>query len=180
MMSDAFELLLQGSGQAYFGEQVTQLEHALQSAYLAIQAGADDEMVLAALLHDIGHVLEGQVDDELGVIDHDAVAMAWLREQGFGERLIALVGGHVAAKRYLVATNPAYAARLSEASKKTLAKQGGPMSLAECATFESHPHLKEMLRLRSWDEQAKVPGAAVPGLDAYRPMLDAYLAQHRS
>lgn len=179
-MPDAFDLLIQGTGHAYFGEQVTQLEHALQSAYLAVQAGADDETILAALLHDIGHVLEGDVDDELGVIDHDAVAMSWLRDHGYGERLIALVGGHVDAKRYLVATNPSYAARLSEASTRTLAKQGGPMSSDEIKAFEAHPLMKEMLRLRSWDEQAKIPGAQVPALDAYRPMLDAYLASARS
>lgn len=173
---DAFELLAQGTAQAYFGEQVTQLEHALQSAHLAVQAGADDETVLAALLHDIGHVLEGEVDDELGVIDHDEVGQQWLREHGFGERLVALVGGHVDAKRYLVATNPGYRERLSEASVRTLAKQGGPMTPEEARLFAEHPLSKEMLRLRAWDEQAKVPGAAVPGLDFYRAMLATYLA----
>lgn len=172
---DALHLLARASGQAYFGEPVTQLEHALQSAKLAADAGADDETILAALLHDIGHVLEGEVDDELGVIDHDEVGLRWLREHGYGERLVLLVGGHVDAKRYLVATNPGYAARLSPASTATLARQGGPMNASEVDAFASHPLHREMLRLRSWDEQAKVPGLAVPDLDSYRALHEAYL-----
>lgn len=165
------ELFGKGGSGAYFGERVTQLQHALQSANLAVKAGADDELVLAALLHDVGHLLGGQLDADLGVIDHDKSCVEWLRERGFSARVIALIAGHVAAKRYLVATNPGYRDRLSEASERTLRLQGGPMSQPEINTFESDPHFRDMLRLRSWDEQAKDPEAVTPGLEAYLDKL---------
>src|SRR5215510_9312842 len=107
--------LLAGAGkQSYFGEPVTQLEHALQCAELARQAGADRETVIAALLHDIGHLLKRGRDEEIGAIAHDDTGAAWLAERGFSESVTQLVGGHVAAKRYLTAKNPEYLARLSE------------------------------------------------------------------
>jgi predicted HD phosphohydrolase len=115
----------------YFGEKVTQSQHALQAAASARAAGADDETVIAALLHDIGHLLSAGKDGDfghIGHIGHEHTAEPWLRERGFGKRCIALVGAHVAAKRFLVATKPAYAARLSDASRKTLELQGGPMT----------------------------------------------------
>ncbi len=164
----------QGEG-AYFGERVTQLQHALQSADCAVRAGADEETIVAALLHDIGHLLEGEKHDEIGVIDHDRVGEEWLAARGFSPRLVRLVRGHVDAKRYLVATNPAYKERLSEASKQTLALQGGPMNEPECAAFAAEPLFTEMLRLRSWDEQAKDPEAVTPGLDSYEGMVERVL-----
>src|ERR1700676_3257953 len=111
--------LLKTAGQsAYFGEPVTQLEHALQCAQLARDAAPDEEMIIAALLHDIGHLLEeeGLHHDAVGVIDHDAVGAHYLRDRGFSDRVAQLVSGHVAAKRYLTLTNPSYFARLSPAS----------------------------------------------------------------
>lgn len=164
-----------GGTENYFGEPVTQLAHALQAADLASRASADPETVLAALFHDIGHLLEGQNGTETGVIDHDLAGRDWLRERGFSERLAALVGGHVAAKRYLVATHPHYRQRLSAASIETLRMQGGPMSDAEARAFEKEPLFAEMLRLRSWDEQAKDPEAEVPPLGSYREMIVDYL-----
>ena len=170
------DLLAGSASEAYYGEPVTQLEHALQTAHLARNAGADDETVLAALLHDIGHVLDrGRLHEDLGVIDHDEQGAAWLRERRFSERLVQLVGAHVEAKRYLVASNTTYAARLSESSTRTLALQGGPMSPAEVASFESDPMMREKLRMRSWDEQAKEPGAIVPELEDYRALIERHL-----
>src|SRR5215510_8524590 len=90
---EVFALLEHRGEGKYFGEDVTQIQHALQTAHLASSAGSADEEVLAALLHDIGHLLEGDRHEEVGVIDHDARGMNWLRERGFGERLIELVGG---------------------------------------------------------------------------------------
>lgn len=168
--------MLENAGNAdYFGESVTQLAHALQTADRARASGADDEMILAALLHDIGHLLDGETREDIGVVDHDRCAMSWLRERGFGDRLVELVGSHVDAKRYLVATQPAYRKNLSEASQRTLAVQGGPMDNEEAQNFELRRRFKETLRLRVWDEQAKDPDAAVPGLEAYRQMLVSYL-----
>jgi phosphonate degradation associated HDIG domain protein len=171
-ISDLFE---QGGAGAYFGERVTQLQHALQSAHCAVEAQADHELVVAALLHDIGHLLGGDFHAEIGVIDHDRSCVDWLRARGFSPRLIALVSGHVSAKRYLVAAHPGYRERLSEASKRTLALQGGPMNADEVRAFEAGPYFKDLLRMRSWDEQAKEPEAVVPGLDRYLELIEEVL-----
>ena len=170
--------LFETSGQSeYFGEPVTQLEHALQCAQLAHDAGSDDEMVIAALLHDIGHLLEGEGlrDNTVGVIDHDAVGARYLRERGFSDRVAQLVSGHVSAKRYLTLTNPSYFARLSPASVATLQLQGGPMTAGEAAAFGHDPLFEQKLRLRSWDEQGKLAGWAVAPLSSYRDLLIAHL-----
>jgi 2-amino-1-hydroxyethylphosphonate dioxygenase (glycine-forming) len=170
------ELFEKKARSGYFGEAVSKLQHAEQAAALAQRAGADEETILAALLHDVGHLLEGGEEDaEVGVIDHDHLAAAWLRERGFGERLIALVEGHVDAKRYLVATHPDYDAKLSDASRRTLELQGGPMNASEVAVFGGDALLKEKLRLRSWDEQAKDPEARVAAFGTYAGMMRRYL-----
>ncbi len=179
--ADELLLLLEGSASAaYYGEPVTQLEHALQRAQLARTAGAGDDVVLAALLHDVGHLLEdetAQRHDEVGVINHDEVGARFLIEHGVSPYVAELVRGHVDAKRYLTGTNPEYAARLSEASATTLALQGGPMNEAEAASFRADPLFAEKLRLRSWDEQAKRPGWQVAPLETYRPLLVKHLAR---
>jgi 2-amino-1-hydroxyethylphosphonate dioxygenase (glycine-forming) len=167
------ELFEKGGSEAYFGERVTQLQHALQAAHRAAEAGADGEMVVASLLHDIGHLLGGNLHAEIGVIDHDRSCIEWLQARGFSPRLVALVSGHVRAKRYLVATRPDYRAKLSEASTKTLALQGGPMNADEVREFEEDPYFREMLRLRAWDELAKDPEAVVPGLEHYVDQITA-------
>lgn len=173
--------LLQGSdGEQYFGESVTKLQHAEQCAWHASQAGADGELVLASLLHDIGHLLdtEGtQRDERVGVINHDETGARWLRERGFSERVAALVGGHVDAKRYLVATNAHYRERLSPASQETLRLQGGPMEDAGATQFAQDPYLRDKLRLRSWDEAAKDPQWQGPGIETYREMLLRHLSR---
>jgi phosphonate degradation associated HDIG domain protein len=169
---EILRLLREGGGQAYYGESVTQLEHALQSAQLARDAGADDDVVTAALLHDIGHLLDtGRLHERLGVIDHDRAGADFLRTRGFPEKIVSLVEGHVQAKRYLVATNPAYAAKLSPSSTATLELQGGPMSAGEAAAFERDPLFRDNLRLRAWDEQAKVPGAKCAPLEDYEALI---------
>jgi putative nucleotidyltransferase with HDIG domain len=167
-------LLSQAQSQ-YFGEPVTQLEHALQCAHMARIAKADDEMVLAALLHDIGHLLAP--NGELGAPDHDRAGADYLRDQGFSGRVVALIAGHVEAKRYLTATDASYAERLSEASRQTLRLQGGPMSAEEAAAFESAPLFREKLQLRVWDERAKTPGLFVEGVEFYRPLLEQQLSR---
>lgn len=170
-------LYQRGGNDAYFGEDVTQLQHALQAAASAVEARADDELVVAALLHDIGHLLPGDNHhDEIGVVDHDQTCIAWLAARGFSSRLISLVSGHVSAKRYLVATRAEYRNRLSATSQRTLELQGGAMTPAEVEVFEAHPHFRDVLRLRSWDEQAKDPGRDVPGLEKYLPRIDGVLA----
>ena len=156
---------------AYFGEPVTQLEHALQTAQLAEQAGADGETVVAAFLHDIGHLLpveaaEGYMDG-YGTVDHERLGADFLRQRGFSEKVTQLIENHVNAKRYLVAQRLDYFARLSEASLRTLEFQGGPMTPDESTRFEKHPYFNEILQLRQWDEQAKIPGLPTRDVDYY-------------
>lgn len=178
VVGEVFALLQGSGGEQYFGEAVTKLGHAEQCAWHAVQAGADEELVLAALLHDIGHVLEvegTQRHERVGVINHDETGARWLRERGFSERLAALVGGHVDAKRYLVATNERYRERLSPASEETLRLQGGPMDAGAAGEFARDPYVRDKLRLRSWDEAAKDPRWQGPGIGSYREMLLRHL-----
>lgn len=166
------------------GEDVPQLDHALQTAALARDANAPDGEILAALLHDIGHLLDEATDarlsapegaGDLGAADHEIVGARFLAENGFGCDVTDLVRSHVQAKRYLVHANASYRARLSDASTHTLELQGGPMTPAQARDFEGTPHFAACLRLRSWDERAKVPDAVVPPLDAYTAMAERHL-----
>lgn len=179
-VDEVLALLENSAGSAYYGEPVTQLEHALQCGQLARDAGASDELVAASLLHDIGHMLEGEDaerHEEIGVINHDDIGAEYLLERGFPARIAELVRGHVDAKRYLTATNPNYAGKLSEASTTTLALQGGPMTGEEVVEFQSDPLFTEKLRLRSWDEQAKKVGWEVSPLESYRETMLKLIAQ---
>jgi phosphonate degradation associated HDIG domain protein len=164
-------LFAQSGHDAYFGEPVTQLEHALQAAQLAEQAGADRETVVAAFLHDIGHLLpeeEGHAYmDGYGTVDHERLGADFLRQRGFSEKVAQLIENHVNAKRYLVAKSMNYFERLSEASLRTLEFQGGPMTADEATRFEQHPYFNEILQMRRWDEQAKIPGLPTPDLAHY-------------
>lgn len=166
------------SGQLYYGEGVTQLDHALQCAKFAADVNADEETILAALLHDIGHICDptaAPMAADIGMVDHEGIGARFLLERGFSPKVAELVGAHVAAKRYLVATNATYAAQLSAASTATLHHQGGPMSSAEVVAFEADPLFKAKLRMRSWDEMGKETDMVTPPLAAYRAMLLRHL-----
>lgn len=151
----------------YIGEPISQLEHMSQAAELAQAEGADDELVLAAFCHDIGHFCTPPADHismaGLGRVGHEHVGAHWLRQRGFPDRLCGLVARHVDAKRYLCLREAGYLARLSPASCQTLAWQGGAMSDTEANAFERDPLFEDSLRLRRWDEAAKMTG---------RPLLD--------
>ncbi|MEX2113141.1 MAG: phosphonate degradation HD-domain oxygenase [Pirellulales bacterium] len=162
---------------AYIGEPVSQLEHALQSAYYAEQSGADDALVVAALLHDFGHLVHKLPEDcaDHGIDDrHEALGQAWLKRY-FGPDVTEPIRLHVAAKRYLCATDPEYLGQLSPASVQSLALQGGPFTPQEVADFEAHPHYRAAVELRRWDDLAKVPDMKVPSLDHYRPHMQRAL-----
>jgi phosphonate degradation associated HDIG domain protein len=160
-------------GRAYEGEGVTQLEHALQSAWLAEQALAPRELVCAALLHDIGHLLndQGETPTLRGVDDlHQYMAAPFLRPI-FPETVLGPIRLHVDAKRYLCAARPGYP--LSEDSRRSLALQGGVFSAAEAERFIRQPHAADAVKVRLWDDAAKAPGAATPGLAHFEATLRA-------
>ncbi|RYU96577.1 phosphonate degradation HD-domain oxygenase [Emticicia agri] len=171
--------LSQGDEQ-YYGEPVSQFEHAAQSAILAEKSGFDAEVQIAAFLHDIGHLLPAASEEELmanyGRKDHEGVAADWLRDRGFSEKIAVLVENHVNAKRYLCYANPAYYNHLSDASKQTLAFQGGKMEQVEVEAFEKNPYFDLIIRMRRWDEAAKVEHQQLPDLDYFLKICEDYLA----
>ena len=166
---EIFEILETKGGARYGGEDVSQLQHALQCATLAERAGASDPLVVAALFHDIGHLI---LDDEGAAgRGHDLVheeCGAEVLECLFGPEVAEPVRLHVEAKRYLCTANPRYAERLSEASMLSLQVQGGPMDAEAAARFAAGPHAKSATMLRSWDETAKDPEARTPPLGHFR------------
>jgi phosphonate degradation associated HDIG domain protein len=167
-----------GSG-AYLGEPVSMTEHMLQSAYAAEREGAPPRLVAAALLHDCGHFIHDLPEDsaEHGVdTRHEEVAHAFLSEH-FGPEIAEPIRMHVAAKRYLCAVDPSYLDELSPASIVSLELQGGPYSAAETAEFERSKFAEDAVRLRRWDDVGKVAGLETPGLEHYRPVLEAALRQ---
>jgi 2-amino-1-hydroxyethylphosphonate dioxygenase (glycine-forming) len=175
-------------GAEYAGEKVSQLEHMVQAAQLAEAQGFDEEVILAAFLHDIGHISEAAKDakdakddkgatsglhrmDGFGIRDHEELGAEFLRAKGFSKKIARLVESHVEAKRYLTVKDPDYYAQLSEASKRTLEYQGGPMTLEEAAAFEQYPLFDLIISMRKWDEQAKIEDQALPDLQHYSKMM---------
>jgi gamma-butyrobetaine dioxygenase len=159
---------------AMYDEVVTEREHALQAAALAEAAGAAEATVAAALLHDVGRLLIDwdTAAGEFVAADraHDSVGERYLRDR-FGPEVSAPVGMHVAAKRYLCAVEPEYAAELSPVSVRSLEVQGGPMSPDEVAAFEQRPGWEAAVQLRRWDDLAKDPDADTRSVDDYAPLL---------
>jgi phosphonate degradation associated HDIG domain protein len=157
----------------YGEERVLQYEHAMQCALLAEREGTPAALVAAALLHDVGHLLHdvGERPALRGIDDrHEELGAEYLRD-AFGDAVSEPVRLHVAAKRYLCATDPSYFGLLSAASVRSLELQGGPFTPAEAAAFRSLPFADEAIRVREWDEAAKLPGHETPPLEHYRPTL---------
>ena len=167
---EVFGLFAAHGGNTY-AEQVSMEQHALQAAALARASGASDALVLASLLHDVGHFL-AQPDSEFGVTDHGTTGGAWLAER-FVPAVSEPVRLHVAAKRFRCFVDPAYEEQLSPASVGTLRLQGGAMSAAEAREFEAEPFAQDALALRSFDDGGKVAGLDIPALDEWRPLLDS-------
>lgn len=157
----------------HYGEHVTMLEHSLQSAAVAEAAGASDDLVIAALLHDVGHLLGDA--GEWGLASHAEVGAQWL-SQAFGPEITEPIRLHVDAKRFLVATDPNYLDMLSRASVESLREQGGAFDDAAAAEFRAKPYADEGIALRRYDDDGKTDGLTVEGIDYYRPRLEAVLA----
>ena len=182
VVDEIFRIFENRGDQAYFEEPVSQKEHALQSAHQAEQEGATRSLIVAALLHDIGHLVHGMGEDiaDQGVdARHEDVGEAWLARH-FQPEVTEPVKLHVAAKRYLCRIDREYLGQLSPASLQSLALQGGPFTEEEAREFERHRYYREAVRLRRWDDRAKIPGLAVPELEHYRPALEAVVGKGSS
>jgi phosphonate degradation associated HDIG domain protein len=165
-LTDIEYLFAKNGGEQYSGEPVTQLEHALQTAYFAERDSADDELITAALLHDLGHLLHdlGETPFLRGVDDvHQYRSLPFLRGL-FSDDVLNAIKFHVDAKRYLCAVRLDYHARLSEDSKRSLLLQGGIFSEAAAAEFIRQPGAERAVQLRLWDDAAKDPNLATPDI----------------
>jgi phosphonate degradation associated HDIG domain protein len=175
-VSDEVFLLFGRRGrEAYFGEDVSILEHSLQAAWLASRSDAKPYLVIAALLHDVGHLLHGLAEDiAQHDIDgrHEVAGEEWLRSR-FGPGVSEPVRLHVDAKRYLCYLDPTYLAELSPSSVQSLKLQGGPFSADQARDFERHAHFEDAVALRRWDDAAKSTDIIVPDLSAYRYLMNS-------
>jgi [1-hydroxy-2-(trimethylamino)ethyl]phosphonate dioxygenase len=158
----------------YGGEGVTQLEHALQCATLAKNAGASDALITASLLHDIGHILHDLPDDapDNGIDDYHENLAAHFLEQHFPPSVSEPVRLHVAAKRYMCTTEPSYFEKLSPPSVQSLEIQGGLMNEEEIWAFEQNPFHQEAVQLRRWDDMAKDPEWKTEPVEAFGGHID--------
>jgi phosphonate degradation associated HDIG domain protein len=173
-IDELFSIYSSRGSSLYFGEPVTVAEHALQSAHFAEAAGASQALIIAALLHDIGHLIEPVPEDmaDWEADAHHEISGSRCLAACFGPEVYEPVRLHVLAKRYLCATDPAYFRMLSCASVQTLQLQGGPMSAAELASFEVEPYGNDAVLLRRCDDQGKVMGLRTAGFDRYRSWID--------
>jgi len=169
-----FSIYAQRGSASYFGEAVSMSEHGLQAGYFAQASHASDALVVAALLHDIGHLIETVPED---IVDwksdaqHELSGSRWLAAH-FGPEVYEPVRLHVPAKRYLCATDPAYFAQLSSASVLTLKLQGGPMAPAEARAFEAEPYWRDAILVRQCDDKGKVAGLTTPDFSHYRSLIE--------
>ncbi|MEX3949095.1 phosphonate degradation HD-domain oxygenase [Paraburkholderia sp. EG287B] len=165
---------------AYSGEPVTQLEHALQSGALAEEDGATEELTAAAFLHDLGHLLnrQGETPTERGIDDlHQYYALPFLRPV-LPDSVLEPIRLHVDAKRYLCAVDEAYFGCLSADSVRSLELQGGIFNADEARDFAARPHAEDAVRLRRWDDLAKVAGKPTPDLDHYLQLVERVMQRH--
>ncbi len=169
-LTEIIEILSTRGHQQYGGEPVSQLEHALQCAFLAEQADASQAMIIACLLHDFGHLVDnlGETNAERGCHEHRC--LKWLKPL-FDESVTEPIRLHVEAKRYLCHVDLNYFNTLSDASKLSLKLQGGVFSEQEALNFIHQPYASEAIQLRRWDEQAKIPHLQTPSLEDYFSIL---------
>jgi phosphonate degradation associated HDIG domain protein len=160
-------------GHRNYGENVTELQHALQCATFAQQAGETPAVIVASLLHDVGHLMHDLGEDiaDRGVdARHERIGANTL-SRWFGPEVVEPVRMHAASKRYLCFKEAGYYGDLSDASRKSLALQGGPMNAEEAAEFEKHPQFDPAVRVRRFDDQGKVPDMVTPTLEEFGPLM---------
>lgn len=179
-LADIRQLFEAHGATAYSGEPVTQLEHALQSGALAQEEGASDELVAAAFLHDLGHLLNrrGETPTERGIDDlHQYYALPFLRPI-LPDSVLEPIRLHVDAKRYLCATDAGYFDRLSADSVRSLELQGGIFDADQARDFAARPYAGDAVRLRRWDDLAKVAGKPTPDLAHYLKLVERVMQRH--
>ena len=175
IVDEIFGAFERRGGTAYFGEPVSVLEHSIQTAVAAERAGAAPSLIVAALLHDIGHLIHSMPEDvaDRGInSQHEELACNWL-SQYFGPEITEPIRLHVAAKRYLCRVEPDYIRGLSPPSIKSLGLQGGPLIDEEAEEFIRSPYFQRAVLIRRWDDLAKVPGLVTPDLQHYRSLLES-------
>lgn len=179
IVTELFNFITAQGNADYIGEPVSQLEHSLQAAHFAEQSGADDDTILAALLHDIGRFIPAADSmpamiapngTYVGREAHEVVGEKYLCDLGFSEKICQLVGAHVVAKRYLTAVDEKYYDGLSQSSKTTLKYQGGPYTPEQVREAQRDPWLEQKLAVRKWDDMAKEVGLKMAPLEHYRDM----------
>lgn len=178
IVDEVFALYELHGNEDYIGEPVSQLEHMSQAAALAEGEGYDAEVILAAFFHDIGHLCASvESMGGMGNVDHEKLGADYLIERGFSARLANLVNGHVIAKRYLTYKYPEYYEKLSPASRVTLGFQGGVMSAAEAEAFEQHPDAELIVRMRYWDDEAKLEHIPVDNVAHLKQLALTHLSR---
>ena len=179
IVEEVFLLYSEKGEEEYHGEPISQLQHMLQAATLAQNGNFDDEIILAAFFHDIGHLLgSNETMGSYGIKDHERLGAQYLADRGFSEKIVQLVASHVEAKRYFSAIDTSYYNRLSPASKATLEYQGGPMRQEEVKNFNKNPLKDIILTFRRWDEAAKVPGKETISINALKNMARRHLVNN--
>jgi predicted HD phosphohydrolase len=174
-MAEISMLFAKRGAEAYFGERVSMKEHGLQAAYFATQAAAPPGLVIAALLHDVGHLIvdvPDDIEDWTTDIRHEELGSRWLALR-FPAEISESVRLHVPAKRYLCATDAKYFGMLSAASVHTLKLQGGPMAAHEITAFETERYFRQAVRVRQWDDLGKLAGLSTPSLEDYGAMIES-------
>jgi 2-amino-1-hydroxyethylphosphonate dioxygenase (glycine-forming) len=183
--NDIISLYKKYGSNEYVGEKITQLQHMVQTAALAKKDSDDTEIVLAAFLHDIGHICAASYMENtmggFGLINHEKIGAQYLRNRGFSNRIIRLVENHVSAKRYLTYKFTEYYEALSIASKKTLYYQGGKMNAEEAEIFETDDLFNDFIKMRRWDEQAKEENKPLQlSLDYFEQLIYEHLIAQKT
>jgi len=176
------DIFARRGAEEYLGEDVSISEHMYQTAQLAEEAGASEELIVAALLHDIGHFTNEFPDNaaELGIDSHHDRAGAAVLAPFFPSLVTDCVRHHVSAKRYLCTVDPGYFDKLSDASVLSLKLQGGPMSEKSAAKFAENQDVEAIVKVRKWDDIGKVPGKKTESFDYFAPMIQRVVDSRRA